>query len=86
MLEQLLLKVAYYSIFMINKLLLHSVPSFIALGIYFLSVTKFSWNKENDACFNVICVLLGNNLCFLGGYCKNSLTLIIDHVLYNHFQ
>ena len=44
------------------------VPNFIALGIYFLFRTKFSWNEGIDTCFNVECVLLGRNLDFLGGY------------------
>ena len=35
------------------------VPNFIALGIYFLFRTKFSWNEGIDTCFNVD---------FLGGY------------------
>ena len=42
--------------------------NFIALGIYFLSGTKFSWKEETDACFNFECVLLGRNFNFLGGY------------------
>ena len=45
------------------------MPNFIALGIYFLFGTKFSWNEETDTCFNVECVLLGRNFDFLGGYC-----------------
>ena len=53
---------------MINELHLPRVPNFIALGIYFLSGTKFFWNEENDTCFNVECVLLGRNFDFLGGY------------------
>ena len=44
------------------------MPNFIALGIYFLFGAKFSWNEEIDTCFNVICVLLGRNFDFLGGY------------------
>ena len=66
--EQPLLKIAYHVIFMINKLHLVWVPNFIAWGIYFLSGAKFSWNEENDTCFNVECVLLGRNFDFLGGY------------------
>ena len=53
---------------MINELHLPRVPNFIALGIHFLSGTKFFWNEENDTCFNVECVLLGRNFDFLGGY------------------
>ena len=44
------------------------MPNFIAIGIYFLFGTKFSWNEETDICFNVKCVLLGRNFDFLGGY------------------
>ena len=44
------------------------MPNFIAIGIYFLFGTKFSWNEETDTCFNVECVLLGRNLDFLGSY------------------
>ena len=44
------------------------MPNFIALGIYFLSANKFSWNEENGTCFNVERVLLGRNFDFLGGY------------------
>ena len=38
------------------------------LEIYFIFGTKFSWNKGNDTCFNVDCVLLGHNFHFFGGY------------------
>ena len=38
--------------------------NFIALGIYFIFGTKFSWN----ACFNVECVLLVRNFGFLEGF------------------
>ena len=44
------------------------MPNFIAIGIYFLFGTKFSWNEETDTCFNVECVLLARNDDFLGGY------------------
>ena len=44
------------------------VPNFIALGIYFIFGTKFSWNEGIDTCFNVKSVLFGCNLDFLGGY------------------
>ena len=54
-------------IFMINELDLLWVPNFIALGIYFIFGTKFSWNEGIDTCFNVECVLLGRNFDFLGG-------------------
>ena len=53
---------------MISKLHLLWVPNFIAIEIYFLSGTKFSWNEETDTCFNVECMLLGRNYDFLGGY------------------
>ena len=58
----------YHIIFMINELHLLWVPNFIAIGIYFLFGTKFSWNEETDTCFNVECMLLGRNYDFLGGY------------------
>ena len=66
--EQSLLKVAYHIIFMINELYLLWVLSFIALEIYYLFGTKFSWKEETDTCFNVECVLLGCKFDFLGGY------------------
>ena len=44
------------------------MPNFIALGVYFIFGTKFSWNGEIDTCFNVECVLLGRNFDFFGGY------------------
>ena len=66
--EKPLLTIAYDIIFMINELHLPRVPNFIALGIYFLSGTKFFWNEENDTCFSVECLLLGRNFDFLGGY------------------
>ena len=44
------------------------MPNFIAIGIYFLFGTTFSWNEETDACFNVECMLLGRNFDFLDGY------------------
>ena len=44
------------------------MPNFIALGIYLVFGTKFSWNEGIDTCFNVKCVLLGHNFDFLGGY------------------
>ena len=53
---------------MINELHLLRVPNFIAIGIYFLFGTKFSWNEETDTCFNIECVLLGRNFDFLGSY------------------
>ena len=55
-------------IFMINELDLLWVPNFMALGIYFISGTKYSWNKGIDTCFNVDCILLGRNFDFLGGH------------------
>ena len=44
------------------------MPNFIAIGIYFLFGTTFSWNEETDTCVNVECMLLGCNYDFLGGY------------------
>ena len=44
------------------------MASFIAIGIYFLFGTNFSWNEETDTCFNAECVLLGRNFDFRGGY------------------
>ena len=61
-------KVAYHIIFMINELHLLWVLNFIALRIYSLFGTKFSWNEETDTCVNVVCVLPGRNFDFLGGY------------------
>ena len=55
-------------IFMINKLDLLWVPTFIALRIYFIFRSKFSWNEGFDTCFNVECVLLGRNFDLLEGY------------------
>ena len=52
---------------MFNKLDLLCVPNFIALRIYFILGTKFSWNEGTDTYFNVECVLLGHNVYFLGG-------------------
>ena len=45
------------------------MPNFIALGIYLVFGTKFSWNEGIDTCFNVEYVLLGCDFDFLGGYC-----------------
>ena len=44
------------------------MPNFIAIEMYFLFGTKFSWNQETDTCFNVEFVLLGRNFDFLGSY------------------
>ena len=66
--EQSLVKVAYHIIFMINEHHLLWVPNFIALGMYFLLETKFSWREETNTCFNVECVLLDHNFNFLGCY------------------
>ena len=52
----------------IKELDLLWVPNCIALGIYFLFGTKFSWNEGIDTCLNVECVLLGCNFDFLGGF------------------
>ena len=57
--QQPLLKVAYHIIFIINDLHLLLVPNFIAIGIYFLSGTKFFWNEEAE------CVLNVPNECYL---------------------
>ena len=54
--------------FQISYLWLTNLSNFIALGIYFIFGTKFSWNEEIDTCFNVECVLLGHNFDFLDGY------------------
>ena len=54
---------------MINQLDLLWLSNFIALGIYFIFGTEFSWNEGFDTCFNVEYVLLGRNFDFLGGYC-----------------
>ena len=44
------------------------MPNVIAIGIYFLFGTTFSWNEETDACFNVECMLLGRHYDFIGAY------------------
>ena len=44
------------------------MPNVIAIGIYFLFGTTFSWNEETDTCFNVECALFCCNFDFLGGY------------------
>ena len=44
------------------------MPNFIALEIYFIFGTKFSWNEGIDTCFNVEFVLFGCNFDFFGGY------------------
>ena len=44
------------------------MPNFIALGMYFLFGTKFSWNEGIDIYFDVEYVLLDRNFDFLGGY------------------
>ena len=53
---------------MINELRQLWVPNFIAVGIYFLFETTFSWNEETDTCFNIEYVLLDRNFDFLGSY------------------
>ena len=53
---------------MINELDLLWLPNFIALGIYFIFGTKFSWNEGIDTCFSVEYVLLGRNFDFLDDY------------------
>ena len=52
----------------VYELDLLSVPNFIALAVYFLFGTKFSWNEVIDTCFNVEYVLLDRNFDFLSGY------------------
>ena len=54
---------------MINELDLLWLPNFIALGIYLVFGTKFSWNEGIDTCFNVEYMLLGCDFDFLAGYC-----------------
>ena len=44
------------------------MPNFVALGMYFLFGTKFSWNEGIDIYFDVEYVLLDRNFDFLGGY------------------
>ena len=50
---------------MINKLDLLWLPNLVALWIYFIFGTNFSWNEGIDACFNVKYVLRGRNFDFL---------------------
>ena len=52
----------------INELSLFWVLNFIALRMYFIFGTKFSWNKGIDTCFNIECVLLAHNFDYFGGY------------------
>ena len=54
--------------YLINELNLLWVPNFMALEIYFIFGTKFSWNEVIDTCFNVEYVSLGRNFHFLDGY------------------
>ena len=42
------------------------MPNFMAMAIYFIFGTKFSWKEVTDTCFNVEDVLLGCNFDFLG--------------------
>ena len=53
---------------MSNKLDLLCLSNFIALAIYFIFETKFSWNDVIGTCFSIECVLLGRNFGFVGGY------------------
>ena len=53
---------------MINEVDLFWLSNFIALGIYFIFRTKFSWNEEIDTSFNVAYVLVCRNFDFLGCY------------------
>ena len=52
---------------MINQLDLLWMPNLIALGIYFIFGTKFSWNEGINTYFNVEYVLLSRDFNFLGG-------------------
>ena len=54
--------------FRINEFDLLWGPNFIALAIYFIFGTKFTWNEGIDTCFNVEGVLLGLNFDFFRGY------------------
>ena len=54
---------------MINELDLLWVPNFIALGIYFLFETKFSWNEGID-------LLLMSNVCLVFATRYHSLLLV----------
>ena len=44
------------------------VPNFIALGIYFIFGTKYSWNEGIDTCFNVECAVTWPKFWF--SYCS----------------
>ena len=57
-------------LWLINNFDLLWLSNCIALGIYFIFGTKFSWNEGIDICINVECVLLGRNVDSLGGYCS----------------
>ena len=58
------------------------MPNFIALGIYFLFGTKFSWNEGTDACFNVEYELLGRNFDYFGGYLVVTTRYLVVTVRY----
>ena len=73
-------------ILMMNELDLLWLPSFIALGIYFIFGTKFSWNEGIDTCFNVECVLLGSNFDFLNGYLVVTARYLVVAVGYYSFS
>ena len=53
---------------MINELELLWLPNFIALRVYLIFGTTFSWNEGIETWFNEKCVLFGHSLDFLGGY------------------
>ena len=78
--EQSLLKIAYHIIFTINELELLWVPNFIALGIYFIFGSKFSWNEGIDsslmsnvgylAVILIFLVVTARYLVVSAGYCS----------------
>ena len=78
--EQPLLKVTYHIIFTINELELPWVPNFIALEIYFIFESKFSWNEGIDtslisnvrylAVILIFLVVTARYLVVSAGYCS----------------
>ena len=68
----------HYIVLKIYKLELLWVPNIVALGIYSIFGTKFSWNEGIDTCFHAKCVLLGRNFDFFCTYLVvNALYVVV---------
>ena len=67
---------------MINKLDLLWLPNFIALEIYFIFGTKFTWNEGIDTCLNGGCMLLDRNFDSFGGYLVVTARYLVVTVRY----